>query len=283
MWGGLPWEPLQRALMCAPKPWEASASAWADRGYPRARRSQQAIREHRFFRQILAEQGVDVLLMETPPPQAVDACYTCDPVLLLPQGAVIVRMGKESRRSETTYMREQLLAIQVPIVATLTAPATLEGGDCVWLSRNTLAVGIGHRSNMAAVEQLRVLLPFVEVLAIPLPVDGGPTACFHLGSIISMLGPDLALVYASLLPSVLRKELETRGIATVECVPDEFDTQACNVLCTAPYRVVMVDGNPQTKARLQACDVIVTGVPGDELMVLGTGGPTCLVQSLLRG
>jgi len=283
MWGGLPWEPLQRALLCAPKPWEASDLEWVERGYPRPRRGQQAIREHRIFRQILTEQGVDVLLMETPPAHVVDACYTCDPILFLPQGAVITRMGKESRRSETPYIRDQLLALQVPIVATLTAPATLEGGDCVWLSGDTLAVGIGHRSNMAGVEQLRTLLPSVEVLAIPLPVDGGPEACFHLGSILSMLGPDLALVYGPLLPSVLRNELETRAIATVECVPDEFDTQACNVLCTAPYRVVMAAGNPQTKARLESCDVTVTEVPGDELMVLGTGGPTCLVQSVLRG
>ena len=283
MWGGLPWEPLRRALLCAPKPWAASIEDWGKLGYPQPRAASHAVREHQTFCQILSSHGVEVLLMDTPPPQAVDACYTCDPVLLMPQGAVISRMGKTSRRNETPFIRDYLLAMQVPIVATLSAPGTLEGGDCVWLSQDTLAIGIGHRSNADAVDQLKGLFPSIQFLAIPLPGQGGPKACFHLGSILSMLGPDLALVHEPLLPDVLRSELQNRGIETVTCAPEEFDTQACNVLCTSPYRVVMVDGNPQTKASLEARKVTVTGVPGEELMLLGTGGPTCLVQSLQRG
>ena len=98
-----------------------------------------------------------------------------------------------------------------------------------------------------------------------------------------MLDRQLALVHPALLPEPLQNALEQRGIQTVDCWPEEFDTQACNVLCIAPSRVIMVVGNPCTKESLESRGVEVVTVPGQELMVLGTGGPTCLVLPLKRG
>jgi len=271
------------ALLSPPKNVEIKPSDWAAWGYSRPRNAGQAIQEHGFLQRVLQEQGVAVHLLKSAPPELVDACYVCDPVLMMAQGALINRMGKEARRPEASPMRHHLASMKIPILPDLSASARLEGGDCVWLDDDTLAVGVGDRSNMAAVECLRARFSDVNVVAIELPQAGGPEACFHLGSILSMVDRHLALVYSPLVPKPLWDVLDQRGIQTVDCGPAEFQTQACNVLCTAPSRVIVADGNPITKATLEAHGVSVTPVPGQELMVLGTGGPTCLVLPLKRG
>ena len=44
-----------------------------------------------------------------------------------------------------------------------------------------------------------------------------------------------------------------------------------------------LDGNPETRRRLEAAGVEVTLYAGDELSRKGDGGPTCLTRPLLRG
>ena len=56
-----------------------------------------------------------------------------------------------------------------------------------------------------------------------------------------------------------------------------------NVLALAPRRVVMLDGNPVTRARLEAAGAEVMTYDGSEISVKGGGGPTCLTRPLTRG
>jgi arginine deiminase len=55
-----------------------------------------------------------------------------------------------------------------------------------------------------------------------------------------------------------------------------------NVLALAPRRVVMLDGNPVTRARLEAVGAEVAVYDGSEISVKGGGGPTCLTRPLAR-
>jgi dimethylargininase len=212
----------------------------------------------------------------------VDACYVCDPALMTAHGVVLLRAGKELRRNEVDAIRPLLDSLGVPTLGSIRAPGTVDGGDCVWLDAQTLAVGEGFRSNTNGIDQLASLLPDTTVLSVPLPQEGGPEACFHLGSIVSLLDGHLALVHGSLAPPMLLDALKTRGFECLSCPSEEFDNQACNVLCTAPSRVVLAQGNPRTTALLQDHGVEVTSIVGEELMTLGTGGPTCLVLAVER-
>ena len=56
-----------------------------------------------------------------------------------------------------------------------------------------------------------------------------------------------------------------------------------NVLALAPRRALMLDGNPVTRARLEAAGVEVLTYDGSEISVKGGGGPTCLTRPLTRG
>ena len=68
----------------------------------------------------------------------------------------------------------------------------------------------------------------------------------------------------------------------VEVPDEEFESMGANVLAIAPRRCVMLDGNPVTRARLEAAGVDVLTYQGSEISVKGGGGPTCLTRPLAR-
>ena len=63
---------------------------------------------------------------------------------------------------------------------------------------------------------------------------------------------------------------------------DEIDSLACNVLAVRTRVVVMLEGNPQTQAALEAKGVEVHTYAGREISMKGCGGPTCLTRPLER-
>jgi N-dimethylarginine dimethylaminohydrolase len=105
----------------------------------------------------------------------------------------------------------------------------------------------------------------------------------HLLSLISPLDHDLALVYLPLMPVRLVELLRERGFGLIDVPNDEFDSMGCNVLALGPRRALALDGNPETRRRMEAADVDVRVYRGDELSRKGDGGPTCLTCPLERG
>jgi dimethylargininase len=194
-------------------------------------------------------------------------------------------MGKTLRRGEEEAVTATLEALGVPILATLAGAATAEGGDLLWLDHDTLAVGRGYRTNAEGFCQLTAALhPLgVTTVEVQLPHAGGPSACLHLMSLISMVDHDLAVVYAPLLSVPMVELLRDRGIAMVEVPDDEFPTMAPNVLALSPRRCLMLDGNPVTRRRLEDAGCEVLTYRGDELSLKAEGGPTCLTRPILRG
>ena len=55
-----------------------------------------------------------------------------------------------------------------------------------------------------------------------------------------------------------------------------------NVLALAPRVCLMVEGNPVTRARLEAAGARVQTYAGTEISLKGGGGPTCLTRPLVR-
>jgi arginine deiminase len=76
--------------------------------------------------------------------------------------------------------------------------------------------------------------------------------------------------------------LADRGIRVVAVDADEYETMGCNVLAVEPRRVVMVDGNPRTRAALESAGCEVNCYDGSEISLKGDGGPTCLTGPIWR-
>jgi N-dimethylarginine dimethylaminohydrolase len=240
-----------------------------------------AAAEHETFSSLLEEAGAEVVVSRHDPGNP-DAMYTYDPVLVGREGAVLLRPGKEARRGEPGALAPVLESAGVPVAAEIQSPALVEGGDTVWLDEETLLVGIGYRTTEDAVGELARAFPGVEVLAFDLPHWNGDAEVLHLMSFFSPLDRDLAVVYPRLAPVRLLRLLADRGIAVVEVPDEEFESQGSNVLALGPRRALALEGNDETRRRMERAGVDVVTYRGDEISRKGDGGPTCLTRPLLR-
>jgi dimethylargininase len=271
---------LRRVLVVAPRPEEAAR--WREAGWRAAPDPARLAAEHEAFRAELESAGAEVVVAESSAEAGLDAVYPYDPALVTDEGAVLLRPGKDSRLGEVEPLGAALQAAGIPIAARLEAPATVDGGDTCWLDERTLVVGRSYRTNDAGVAALAEALPDVDVLPFDLPHHRGRAELLHLMSVISPLADDLAVVYPPLLPARLVELLAELEVELVEVPDEELATQGPNVLALAPRVALALDGNPETRRRMERAGVDVRVYRGDELSHKGEGGPTCLTRPLLR-
>jgi N-dimethylarginine dimethylaminohydrolase len=277
-------DPIRRVVVRRPN--AAFGSADPDRWHYTERPDLPvAQQEHDALVEILRQTGAEVVYHDAPLPELADAIFVHDPAIVTDAGAITLRMGKQLRRGEEDAIAACFERIGIPIHARLEGDALAEGGDLLWIDHDTLAVGLGFRTNVEGLKQLASALEGVGagVTPVPLPYGDGPDACLHLMSLISMLDHDLAVVYLPLLPVPFVELLEQRGIDFVEVPEQEFATMGTNVLALAPRQCLMLEGNPITRQRLQAAGCRVLAYKGDELSLKAEGGPTCLTRPVLRG
>jgi dimethylargininase len=275
---------LRRVVMRRPGPEMAAAdpAAWH---YASPIDVDEARRAHDEFADALRAWDVEVLYHDEPLPGLADSTFVFDPALVTDQGAILLSMGKESRRGEEEALARCLQSCGVPVYGRLAGEARAEGGDSLWLDHDTLAVGRGFRTNDEGVRQLRGLLePLgVTVVDYDLPYFGGPEACLHLLSLVSPLDVDLAVAYPTLMPTAFWAELRRRGVRLLEVPEEEFaHTQATNILAVGPRRCIMLDGSPVTRQLLEEADCEVVTFPGAPLSFKAEGGPTCLTRPVWR-
>jgi dimethylargininase len=246
-----------------------------------------AISEYEAFAAMVAASGAEILWLDDDGDGLADAMFVHDPSLMTDQGAVILRMGKSLRLGEPALHRAAYLAAGIPVLGELTAPGTVEGGDCVWVDRNTLAIGRGVRTNQEGIAQLGAMLaPYgIAVHGFDLPFGAGVEACLHLMSIISPLADDLALVHLPMLPFAFWQLLQDRGVKLVAAPEAEFAASNglnLNVLPLAPRKVLMVDGFAGTRRAMEDAGCEVMAFKADALCIPCEGGPTCLTRPILR-
>jgi dimethylargininase len=273
--------PLRRVLVRAPDP--PALARWREFGWLAEPDPAIAAEQHEALCELLRAAGAEVVYAGSDVGEDPDAVYVFDPAIVSDRGAVLLRPGKEGRRGEPVAIAEDLRALGVPVAFEMGEPATAEGGDTMWLDDRTLLVGSSYRTNDAGIRALREALPGVEVLAFDLPRLRGPDACLHLLSLLSPLDDDLVVAYPPLMPIRLLELFAERGIAVVEVPEEEFDSLGPNVLALAPRVAVALDGNPETRRRMESAGVDVSVFDGSEIAHKGEGGPTCLTRPLLRG
>lgn len=148
--------------------------------------------EHAAYVAALRAAGAEVVVL--PAEDALpDACFVEDCAVIAGGLAVIARPGAASRQAEPPAVRDALARL-LPVVE-MTAPATLDGGDCLRLG-DRLYVGRSARTSAAGAAFLREVLAPRGVEVIELAVASG----LHLKSACSPLGDDAVVVLAGALP-----------------------------------------------------------------------------------
>lgn len=256
---------------------------WQDLNYHYRPDLAKARAEHDQFAAIIRGVGADILYLPADQALTMDSLYVRDAATICPKGVILANMGKKQREGEPAIHGKFFAETQIPVIGAITGAGRLEGGDLIWLDEKTVAIGRTYRTNDEGIRQFKALVgPDVHVEVAVMPHYKGQSDVFHLMSVISPLDRDLQLVYSPLMPIPFREWLLARGQTLVEVPDAEFPTMGCNVLTIAPREVVMVKGNPETKARMIAAGCKVHVIEADAISVPGEGGPTCLTRPLER-
>lgn len=257
---------------------------WKELNYSRPPDYSRALDEYEKFSEAIRESGTNIEYLPSDHRCRLDSIYVRDTGFPTDNGMIVGRMGKRLRQAETEALKDFLRQRSIPILGEIKEEGTFEGGDALWLDEKTLAVGEGYRTNREGIRQLRGLLSNfgVEVLSVALPHWEGPDDVFHLMSIISPITPRLAVVYSRLMPVPFRRVLLSRGVKLIEVPDEEFGSMAGNILSLGSQCCLMLEGNSQTRRLLESAGVEAVEFQGQEICLLGMGGPTCLARPIKR-
>ena len=252
--------------------------------YSKAPNFIKAINDYNKFTSLLKSFNIELHFLPKDDYTSLDSIYTHDPCIITNNGVIICNMGKKSRIPEANNIEDYFKSINIPILGKIKNPGTLEGGDIVWIDKNTIAVGEGYRTNIEGIKQLKYLLSdqIKDIIKVPIPHWNGPKECLHLMSNISPIDHNLYLIYSRLLPVSFLKYLQSRNITLINVPDEEYASMGCNVLAVAQKKVIMISGNPKTKTLLENKGVEVYTYNGSEISIKGAGGPTCLTRPFIR-
>jgi N-dimethylarginine dimethylaminohydrolase len=283
---------LQRVLVCSPRsagwsecgPGTHARGGWQNLGFLRSPDGEKAQSQHDALIRELEAAGAELIHLPTSPELSLDAVYTHDASLATDFGLIVMHPGKANRVPEGKLHASFCRGLGISTLAEIKPPGTTEAGDIIWLDSKTLLIGNGYRTNADGIAQMRALLApkGIEVLSAPLPYGTGPSACLHLMSLISLLDEQTALVDLPWLAVDTVELLKSRGFRFIEIEYLERDSMACNVLSLGSKRLLAIEENPKTNAKLTKAGFDVRTFPGAELCINGGGGPTCLTRPLLR-
>ena len=240
--------------------------------------------QHDELAQAYRDQGVEVHAVEPEAPVRPNQMFAADLFFMTPEGAVLGRPAARVRAGEERQVARRLAALGVPILRSLRGAATFEGADAAWLDPETVLIGRGLRTNGAGADQLRALLEEMAVTVITVDL---PTGAMHLMGLLRWADRDLAIAWPGRTPAAAIGALRERG-TRVAFIPDQAAARAevqrgmaLNFVTLGPRRILMVDGNPASRAFFEAQGIECLSVPADEL-AKAAGAVGCLTGVLWR-
>ncbi len=188
-----------------------------------------------------------------------DAVFVEDTVVMYGDLAVIAHPGADERKAETAATEETLVGLGYR-TARIQAPGTLDGGD-VLKHDGTVWVGLGGRTNQAAVDQLAALLAPLGAAVVGVPVS----LVLHLKSAVTALPDGTVVGYEPLVD-------DPRGWPSFLPVPEE---PGAHVVVLDASTVLMATSAPRTRQLFEERGLRVVAVDISEFEKL-EGCVTCL-------
>jgi len=207
--------------------------------------------------------------------------FTRDLFFMTPKGAIVSRMNSLVRRQEPRYAQRSLKDLGVPIRKVISAPGTFEGADALWVSPETVIIGLGKRTNKSGFKQVKEELSKDGVACLDFPAS---YVSPHLLGAIQIIDKDLALVRADAVKSGIIKFLRKSGLKIVT-IPENDEIknkQAFNFITVAPREVIMPADCPKTKLIFQRGGVKVLAEISVTQLINAGGGLACATGMLIR-
>lgn len=249
--------------------------------------------------------------------------FTRDPAATIGEGLTINRMHWPARRRESLFMQyiishhPRFAGHDVPVWYDRNHRFSMEGGDELVISHDTMVIGLSERTTPEAIETMATKLfeesEFRKVIAIEIPKSH---AFMHMDTVFTMIDYDKFTIHPEIrdnggklnmfvlekiegqrypkitketdLEHVLRTALSLEHVTLIECGGgDEISAareqwnDGSNTLAIAPGVVVTYDRNYVTNNILKQNGIEVLEISGAELG-RGRGGPRCMSMPMVR-
>jgi N-dimethylarginine dimethylaminohydrolase len=119
---------------------------------------EQMQREHDALTAALVANDIEIVTLDEPRPDDINAMFTRDMLIAVPGGAIIGRMGPLMRRGQELNVLRTLARIGMPVLATVHGTGTFEGGGFAMLDETHAVCAIGHRGNEEGARQVEQVL-----------------------------------------------------------------------------------------------------------------------------
>ncbi len=240
--------------------------------------------------------------------------FTRDPGACIGSGINIHHMSTQARRRESLLLKyiymynDEFTAGDEHIWYDYNDEYSIEGGDILVLSEETVAVGLSQRTTVSGIERFSKKLlsasEFKKIIVFDIPKC---RAFMHLDTVFTMVDYDKFTIHPEIedplqlfeisldrqgevkvksitdsLTNLLKLELSLPAVELIRCGGDdpmaaqrEQWNDGSNTLCIAPGKVVTYERNYVTNDILDKKGLTVLTVPSAELS-RGRGGPRCM-------
>ncbi len=240
--------------------------------------------------------------------------FTRDPGACIGNGINIHHMSTQARRRESLLLKyiymynDEFTAGDEHIWYDYNDEYSIEGGDILVLSEDTVAVGLSQRTTVSGIERFSKKLlsasEFKKIIVFDIPKC---RAFMHLDTVFTMVDYDKFTIHPEIedplqlfeisldrqgevkvksitdsLTNLLKLELSLPAVELIRCGGDdpmaaqrEQWNDGSNTLCIAPGKVVTYERNYVTNDILDKKGLTVLTVPSAELS-RGRGGPRCM-------
>ena len=218
-------------------------------------------RDHYEYVSALRAAGANVVQLD-PLDNLPDAIFVEDTALCLPDCAILMHPGAESRRPEVAPIADDIRNI-FSTVFEISGPGSIEGGDILYTGREIL-VGVSERTDHAGIAELAEL---VEPRGYRVRLVETPPGVLHFKTDCSLVGTDTIL--------------STQRLAASKCFSDytmlivpEGEEAAANMI-RFNNTLIMSDGFPKTAEMLLIKGFNVVQLNNNECAKID-GGMSCL-------
>mgnify|MGYP001190348212 CR=1 FL=1 len=230
-----------------------------------------ALEQHRGFVQVLEENDVEVIQLETEE-QLNEQVFTRDIGFTIGNQLFVSAMGSGIRTGEVGVLKGKLKEKDIPFKDLV--QESIEGGDVI-VDKDRVWVGLSTRTSLNATKALQALLPNHQVIPVSLE-----RRILHLDCAFNIVDDKLALIYPEAFTDT-RINMLREHFDFIEVNKEEQFTLGTNVLSIGNKKIISMPNNKQVNEELRNRGFDVIEVPFDEIIKSG-GSFRCCSLPLLR-
>lgn len=231
---------------------------------------EKACKQHNELVEVFKSYGVEVLLSKTNIRYPYEV-NTRDLGVTTVKGIIFGRYLSPMRWGEHRLAEKTLYENNVPIYYKMNK-GTFEGGDFIYINKKLAAVGIGIRTNMLGVNDLRIALYDADIELVPVDFDED---YLHLDKIFNVIGEKVAVVCPDALPKQILNRLNEEKFELIKVSKEDVFLEACNLLNIGNDTILSYTQAKKVNKKLKALGFKVETLNLEEVSKSG-GGLRCM-------